>query len=65
MGYLNVTRRDELGREVRTAEVDPDRAPLVRWAFEAYATGNYSTISLPKHTWTTASHSPETAKRST
>lgn len=46
MGYLNVTRRDELGREVRTVEVDPDRAPLVKWAFEAYATGNYSTISL-------------------
>ncbi len=46
MGYLNVTRRDELGREVRTVEVDPERAPLVKWAFEAYATGNYSTISL-------------------
>ena len=46
MGYLNVTRRDELGREVRTVELDPDRAPLVKWAFEAYATGNHSTISL-------------------
>ena len=46
MGYLNVTKRDELGREVRTVEVDPDRAPLITWAFEAYATGNYSTISL-------------------
>lgn len=44
MGYRNVTTRDELGREVRTVEVDPDRAPLIKWAFEAYATGNHSTI---------------------
>ena len=46
MGYLNVTRRDELGRELRTIEVDPHRGPLIRWAFEAYATGNYSTATL-------------------
>lgn len=46
IGYLNVTTRDDLGRELRTVEPAPDRAPLVRWAFEAYATGNYSTISL-------------------
>lgn len=46
MGYLNITKRDELGREIRTVELDPNRAPLVKWAFEAYATGNYSTISL-------------------
>ena len=46
MGYLNVTRRDELGRELRTIEVDPHRGPLIRWASEAYATGNYSTATL-------------------
>ncbi|MGO2863298.1 MAG: recombinase family protein [Brevibacterium sp.] len=46
LGYLNATHRDELGREVRTVEVDPKRGPLIRWAFEAYATGNYSTITL-------------------
>ena len=46
IGYLNVTKRDELGREIRTVEIDETRAPLVRWAFEAYATGNYSTITL-------------------
>ena len=46
IGYLNVTKRDELGREIRTVEIDEARAPLVRWAFEAYATGNYSTITL-------------------
>ena len=46
IGYLNVTKRDELGREMRIVEPDPERAGLVRWAFEAYATGNYSTITL-------------------
>ncbi len=46
IGYLNVRVRDELGREMRTVELDPERAPLVKWAFEAYATGNYSTITL-------------------
>ncbi|WP_170205955.1 recombinase family protein [Klugiella xanthotipulae] len=45
MGYLNVTLINE-GREVRTVEVDPKRAPLVTWAFEQYATGEYSVRSL-------------------
>ncbi|MCL2424041.1 MAG: recombinase family protein [Micrococcales bacterium] len=46
LGYLNVRRRDGLGRDVRTVETDPERAELVRWAFAAYATGTYSTITL-------------------
>jgi site-specific DNA recombinase len=41
VGYRNV-RRVEHGREIRTVDVDPDRAPLVRWAFETYAGGNVS-----------------------
>jgi site-specific DNA recombinase len=41
IGYLNALARIE-GREIRTIEVDPDRAPLVQWAFERYATGRYS-----------------------
>ena len=36
-GYLNV-REVVDGREARTVVLDPKRAPLVRWAFEAYAT---------------------------
>jgi site-specific DNA recombinase len=40
-GYLNV-RRIENGREVRTVEVDPVRGPLMAWAFEAYATGEWT-----------------------
>jgi site-specific DNA recombinase len=45
IGYLNTTRRID-GREVRTVEVDPERAPLVQWAFEAYATGEWTIRSL-------------------
>jgi len=30
VGYLNVRRTDDQGREVRTVEVDPERAPLIR-----------------------------------
>ncbi|CCH76148.1 hypothetical protein BN12_110004 [Nostocoides japonicum T1-X7] len=39
IGYLNVRRADDQGREIRTVEVDPERAPLIRWAFEHYAEG--------------------------
>lgn len=41
LGYVNV-RRIEGGREIRTVEIDEDRAPLVRRAFQLYATGEYS-----------------------
>ncbi|GAY14486.1 recombinase family protein [Mycobacterium sp. shizuoka-1] len=30
------------GREVRTVDVDPDKAPLIAWAFTAYATGDWT-----------------------
>ena len=46
VGYLNVCKTDEHGREVRTVEVDPDRAPLIRWAFETYAEGETSVTGL-------------------
>ncbi|HQZ84924.1 MAG TPA: recombinase family protein, partial [Actinomycetota bacterium] len=46
VGYLNTLERDELGREVRSIALDADRAPLVKWAFEAYASGNYSLAGL-------------------
>ena len=41
IGYLNIRRRID-GREVRTIAVDPDRAPLIQWAFNAYSTGDWS-----------------------
>ena len=46
IGYLNVRKTDENGREVRTVEVDPERAPLIRFAFERYAEGETSVTGL-------------------
>ncbi|GAA3859772.1 recombinase family protein [Tessaracoccus defluvii] len=46
VGYLNVRRTDDQGREVRTVQVDPERAPLIRWAFETYAQGETSVSGL-------------------
>ena len=46
IGYLNVRRTDEQGGEIRTIETDPDRAPMIRWAFERYATGETSVAEL-------------------
>lgn len=45
LGYLNVRERFE-GREVRTVAVDPERGPLIRVAFELYATGTHTLRSL-------------------
>ncbi len=45
VGYLN-TRIVEDGREIRTVGIDPERAPLVRFAFEAYATGEWTLRKL-------------------
>lgn len=44
-GYLNV-RKLENGREIRTVELDPERGPLMKWAFEEYATGEWSLRTL-------------------
>jgi len=41
LGYLNVRERID-SREVRTIATDPVRAPLVRQAFELFATGQYT-----------------------
>lgn len=45
IGYLNIRKMIE-GHEVRTVEIDPDRAPHVRWAITAYATGAYTLDTL-------------------
>ena len=45
IGYLNtITRAD--GIDIRSVAVDEERAPLVQWAFEQYATGEWSLSSL-------------------
>jgi site-specific DNA recombinase len=45
LGYLN-DRQNFGGRLVNTISIDPDRARLIAWAFEAYATGEYTLVSL-------------------
>jgi site-specific DNA recombinase len=41
IGYRHVRQMQD-GRELRSVEIDPERGPLVRWAFEAYATGDWT-----------------------
>jgi site-specific DNA recombinase len=45
-GYLNVRERSPEGREIRTIALDPERAPHVKWMFEAYATGQWTTAAI-------------------
>jgi site-specific DNA recombinase len=45
VGYINTSAIVD-GHEVRTVAVDPERGPLVRLAFEMYATGEYGLIQL-------------------
>ena len=49
LGYRNVRGRDAQGREIRTVELDPDRAPLMRLAFTEYATGKWTVARLADH----------------
>lgn len=46
IGYINVQVRDHDGRRVRTVETDPERGPLIAWAFKAYASGNWTVAQL-------------------
>ena len=49
LGYLNIRRMDEKGREERTVILDEERAPLIKLAFEEYATGNWTVQDLAEH----------------
>ena len=46
LGYLNQRRVTPDGRNVGVVAVDPERSPLIRLAFELYATGEFSYASL-------------------
>ena len=45
LGYRNAQDFSG-GNELRWIEVDPERAPHITWAFDAYATGDYSLSQL-------------------
>ena len=63
LGYVNVRGRDEHGREVRTVELDEERAPLLRLAFTEYATGNWTVRQLADHLNTLGLSIPPTPRR--
>ena len=63
LGYINVRARDENGREVRTVELDQQRAPLLRLAFTEYATGNWTVSQLADHLNTLGLSIPPTPRR--
>ncbi|MFJ8489439.1 recombinase family protein [Streptomyces sp. NPDC094038] len=46
LGYRNVGRTTDEGREERTVEIDPERADLIVWAYAAYATGEWTLRSM-------------------
>lgn len=46
INYRNIRFCDEQGRENRTVELVPDRAPLIEWAFKAYASGSWTVTQL-------------------
>lgn len=46
IGYRNIRVQTEAGHELRTVELDPNRAPLIQFAFEAYATGEWTLNTL-------------------
>ncbi len=46
IGYLNTREPLPQGGEVRTVIVDPERAPIIVWAYETYATGLYSIADM-------------------
>ena len=49
IGYQNVRYVDEKGREERTVITDPERAPLIKLAFEQYSTGEWTVADLADH----------------
>ena len=46
LGYKNIRTVDDQGREARTVVLDEERAPLVKMAFEEFATGLWTTRAL-------------------
>ena len=45
-GYINTRVRNDDGREVRTVELDPERAHWVPWLYERYASGDWTAAAL-------------------
>lgn len=46
LGYRNVAAINADGREIRTVDIDPERGPLITWAYQQYATGAWTLRTL-------------------
>jgi DNA invertase Pin-like site-specific DNA recombinase len=62
LGYIN-RRETTFGVERSWVELDPDRADIIRWCFEQYATGEWSALDLTLAAQAKGLTSRPTAKR--
>jgi len=62
LGYLNV-QRWEGKNDIREVTVDPERAPHIQWAFQAYATGEWPLKKLTKELYRRGLRGKPTQKR--
>jgi site-specific DNA recombinase len=62
LGYRNLQDFSG-GKQLRWIEVDPERAPHITWAFDAYATGDYTLRQLAKELKDRGLRSKGTPKR--
>jgi site-specific DNA recombinase len=62
VGYLN-RRETKFGVERSWVELDPERAEVIRWCFEQYATGEWSALDLTLAAQAKGLTSRPTAKR--
>ncbi|MER6626797.1 recombinase family protein [Streptomyces sp. NPDC000987] len=62
VGYLNVEERLD-DRRFRSVAVDPVRGPLIRTAFELYATGEYTLADLADELYERGLRMPRNARR--
>lgn len=62
IGYLNVFDRLD-GREIRTVVPDPERADLIRLAFDLYATGDYTLADLSDELYDRGLRTRQTPRR--
>ncbi len=63
LGYLNKKKWDG-ANDIRYVEIDEERAPLVHWAFQAYATADWPLKALADELYRRGLRSRPTPKRS-
>ena len=62
LGYLNKRTWDG-ANDIRYVEIDEERAPLIQWAFNAYATGEWGLVALADELYKRGLRSRPTPKK--